>query len=227
MRMSGGEIIEAAGIAIGPNLAAWSLCEGLTLDGAGLADEMPREVLGLSPAFLMVRRADHLAMGGFWEHLWMYGDEPDYALRLARRGKAILCPGSRMRHWGGGASGGHQSPLRLYQSSRNRLLNAARHLPAGRLLAAVGLSAGFDALQVAQQRTPEARRAVLRGWRDGLLGMPAARRLSTRGERRANVALLSSLGDALRQQRSLGRLRVGGASDPGWGRFSTGGGQAS
>ncbi|MEA2199040.1 MAG: hypothetical protein QOJ25_3091 [Solirubrobacteraceae bacterium] len=227
LSMPGGALIESAGIAIAPNLAAWSLCEGLSPDDAGLSDESRREVVGLSPAFLMVRRVDHLEMGGFWERLWMYGDEPDYAFRLARHGKAVLCPGSRMRHWAGGASGGHQSPLRLYQSSRNRLLNAARHLPSGRMLEAIVLSAAFDALQLSQQRTYAACRAVIRGWRDGLLEMPAARRLSTRNERKANVAMLTSLRDALRQQRSLGRLRVSGTSDPGWGRVHTGDGSTS
>jgi N-acetylglucosaminyl-diphospho-decaprenol L-rhamnosyltransferase len=217
-----GELIEAAGIAIAPNMAAWSLCEGLSPEGAGLLDEQPREVVGLSPAFMMVRRAQHLELGGFWEQLWMYGDEPDYALRMARYGKAVLCPGSRMRHWGGGSSGAHQSPLRLYQSSRNRLLNSARHLPAGRALVAIAVSAGFDTLQVSQRRTLEASRAVLRGWRDGLLGMSGARRLSTRAERAANVPRLATLGDALRQQRELGRLRVGSPSDPGWGRVPAG-----
>src|SRR5690242_11892329 len=109
----------------------------------------------------------------------MYGDEPDYALRLAREGRTVLCPESRMLHLVGASTGAHQSPLRLYLSSRNRLLNIARHLPARRVMAAVALAAAFDVLQLAQQRNRRAMGAVGRGWLAGLRGVRAARALST------------------------------------------------
>lgn len=209
LKMQAGERIDSAGLAIAPNLAAWSMCENLTPEEAGLRHGEHREVVGVSPAFLMVRSLDHLRIGGFWEELWMYGDEPDYALRIGRLGKVLVCPEARMGHWVGGAAGAHQSPLRLYRSARNRLLNAARHLPLRQLVLAVALTFAFDTLQIAQQRRVDATSAVLRGWRDGLRGMPRARRLSTRGDRAENVRRLASLTEALRQQRSLGRLRLG------------------
>jgi hypothetical protein len=206
LKMREGEIIDSAGMAVAPNLAGWSLCENMTPQEAGLYHGERRVVMGVSPAFLMVRRVDHLAIGGFWEELWMYGDEPDYALRAARLGKAVICADSQMRHWVGGAAGAHQSPLRLYQSSRNRLLNIARHLPLIRAFWAIALAAAFDALQLLQQRHLQTTRAIVRGWYAGARGMRAARTLSTPTERATNVKQLTTLREAVRQQRALGRV---------------------
>jgi N-acetylglucosaminyl-diphospho-decaprenol L-rhamnosyltransferase len=205
LKLQEAERIDSAGIAIAPNLAAWSVSENLTPAQAGLDDEECREVVGVSPAFVMVRRSTHEAIGGFWETLWMYGDEPDYALRLARRGRIVLCPRARMRHLVGGSAGAHQSPLRLYQSSRNRLLNIARHLPARRVPGAVLLAGAFDLLQLLQQRNPQAVLALSRGWLSGLRGLRAARALSTAAEREANLHRLATLRQAIAQQRALGR----------------------
>jgi N-acetylglucosaminyl-diphospho-decaprenol L-rhamnosyltransferase len=204
----GHDVIDSAGLAIGPNFASWSLSEHLTPEQAGLRAGEPRDVVGLSPAFLMVRRVDHLRIGGFWEELWMYGDEPDYAIRVGRLGRAIVCPESRMRHHVGASAGSHQSPLRLYWSSRNRLLNAARHLPLPRFLLAVALSGGFDAVQLFQQRRSSAFIAVAQGWVAGIHGIRAARRLGTAAERRNAVTRLATLRQALAQQRALGRLTL-------------------
>jgi GT2 family glycosyltransferase len=208
LKMGPGEVIDSAGIAIAPNFAAWSLSENLTPVHAGLRNGQWREVVGVSPAFLMARRADHERIGGFWEELWMYGDEPDYAVRMRALGRALVCPEASMRHWVGASAGAHQSPLRLYQSARNRLLNSARHLPARRVVIAVALTIAFDTWQVLQQRRPEAARAVLRGWWAGLRGMPAARRLGTSAERAHAASHLATLREALIQQRALGRVSL-------------------
>jgi GT2 family glycosyltransferase len=156
----------------------------------------------------MVRRADHLRIGGFWEELWMYGDEADYAVRLAHLGRSLVCPESRMRHQVGASAGVHQSPLRLYWSSRNRLLGAARHLPLPRLVFAVALSVVFDGVQLLQQRQPIAGAAILKGWLAGLRGISAARRLSTPAERADAASRLASLRQAVAQQRLLGRVSL-------------------
>ncbi len=84
----GTHLIDSAGIAIAPNLAAWSLHENEDVEQAGLVGEATRDVVGVSPALLAVRAVDHACIGGFWETLWMYGDEPDYALRIRARGRA-------------------------------------------------------------------------------------------------------------------------------------------
>jgi GT2 family glycosyltransferase len=208
LKMGAEERIDSAGMAIAPNFAGWSMCENLTPEQAGLRVGEWREVVGVSPAFLMVRRADHLRIGGFWEDLWMYGDEPDYAVRVRALGRALVCPESRMRHWVGTAAGEHQSPLRLYWSARNRLLNAARHLPPRHLVVAVLLTLAFDTLQIIQQRRRAAAAAVLRGWLAGARGMPAARRLSTPAARAAAASCLATLPEAIAQQRALGRASL-------------------
>jgi GT2 family glycosyltransferase len=208
VQMETGLILQA-GMVIGPNLSSWGIDEGLTPAAAGLdGDGPPRSVACVSPEFLAVRRADHLRIGGFWEELWMYGDEPDYALRMATLGGAVICPAARMRHWVGASSGPYQSTTRLYWSSRNRLLNSARHLPPSRLLLAVALSLGMDLLQVLQRSDRAAAGAIAGGWRDGLRGMRPARRLSTPDERRADARRLAPVAAALRQQRALGRMSV-------------------
>ncbi len=79
---------------------------------------------------MMVRREDFLALGGFWETLFMYGEEADYCLRAP--GRVMLDPRSAIRHAHGHAAGPALSDIRLYWPSRNRLLNAARHLPGAR-----------------------------------------------------------------------------------------------
>lgn len=202
------DAIDSAGLAIAPNFACWSLSENLTPEQAGFHAAEHREVIGLSPAFLMVRRVDHLRIGGFWEELWMYGDEPDYAIRIGRLGRSVVCAESRMRHHVGASAGGHQSPLRLYWSSRNRLLNGARHLSFPRFAFAVLLSGGFDAVQLFQQRRSTACRAIGEGWLAGIRGVRAARRLSTRAERRDAATRLAGLREALVQQQSLGRISL-------------------
>jgi GT2 family glycosyltransferase len=207
-RPATGYAIDSAGLAIAPNFASWSLSEHLTPEQAGFCAGERRDVVGLSPAFLMVRRVDHLRIGGFWEELWMYGDEPDYAIRIGRLGRALVCAESRMGHHVGASAGSHQSPLRLYWSSRNRLLNGARHLSFPRFALAMVLSAGFDVVQLFQQRRSSAFVAVAEGWLAGLRGIRAARRLSTPAERRDAATRLASLREAVAQQQFLGRLSL-------------------
>jgi len=210
----GTDLIDSAGIAIAPNLAAWSLHENENVEQAGLVGEVMRDVVGVSPALLAVRAEDHAYIGGFWEKLWMYGDEPDYALRIRARGRAVVCTGSRMLHRVGAASGAMQSPLRLRCSARNKLLNIARHTPSSRVPFAMLLAVGFDVLQMMQTRNGPALRAILKGWREGLAGVGEARRTSTPAERARTAQYIEPLGEALKEQRRLGRLALDAGAEP-------------
>lgn len=195
-----GETLEAAGLEIAPNTATFGRLEGCARDAipAGAFD-----VPAVSGALMMARRDDFLALGGFYESIWMYGEEADYCLRVP--GRVVVEPRSAIRHEMGHAAGPRRSTLRLYWPSRNRLINAARHLPPGPLVVSVVASAAFDLHTLAQVRSGEAARAVARGWRDGLRAMPRERRARTRAERRRAAAQLVSLREAVRQQRRLGR----------------------
>jgi N-acetylglucosaminyl-diphospho-decaprenol L-rhamnosyltransferase len=196
-----GATVEAAGLEIAPNMATWGRLEGTqraTLPAG------PFDVPAASGALMMVRRDEFLALGGFYEPIFMYGEEADYCLRAG--GRIVVDPGSALRHEVGHAAGPPRSPLRLYYGSRNRLVNAARHLPAPRLLESIAASAAFDALTLAQLRDRAAVAAVARGWRDGLRSLRRERAAVPPATRRSAARKLGSLRDAVSQQRRLGRV---------------------
>jgi GT2 family glycosyltransferase len=196
-----GETLEAAGLEIAPNTATYGRLDG---EPRAVAGEEPFDVSAASGALMLVRRDDFLALGGFYEPLFMYGEEADYCLRIP--GRVMLDPRSAIRHEQGHASGPLRSATRLYWPSRNRLLVAARHLPGPQLAESVAASAAFDLHTLTQARSREAADAIRRGWRDGLRGMRAERGARTPAQRRAAARKLVSFGDAVREQRRLGRL---------------------
>jgi N-acetylglucosaminyl-diphospho-decaprenol L-rhamnosyltransferase len=193
--------IEAAGLEIAPNTAAFAR-QGLMPRSA--APSAPLDVAAATGALMMVRRSDFLALGGFYEPIFMYGEETDYCLRVP--GRIVFHPGSAIRHEHGHAAGPPRSPIRLYWGSRNRLVNAARHLPAGSLAKSVLASAAFDVLTLLQQRNGVALRAVTRGWWDGVRAMPGERGARPAEERRHAARRLVSLRTAITEQRRLGRM---------------------
>jgi GT2 family glycosyltransferase len=196
-----GSTIEAAGLEIAPNGATFGRCEGQPRTNAPRG---PVDVVAASGALMMVRRDDFLALGGFYEPIFMYGEEADYFLRSPAR--VVLDPRSAIRHSHGAAAGPPRSEIRLYWGSRNRLVNAARHLPARPLVAALAASAGFDALTLLQLRDPRAARAIARGWRDGLVAFRRERSARTPAQRREAASRLVSFSVAITQQHRLGRL---------------------
>jgi GT2 family glycosyltransferase len=196
-----GHAIEAAGLEVAPNMATFGRAEGRP---RGDAPREPVDVTAASGALMMMRREEFLGLGGFYEPIWMYGEEADLALRVP--GRVVLHPGSAIRHGHGAAAGPPRSRTRLYWGSRNRLLNAGRHLPGLPLARAVVSSAAFDVLTLAQLRRRDAVGAVLSGWRDGLRLLRSERRARSHGERRQAALRVASLRAAVAQQRRLGRL---------------------
>ena len=197
-----GETLESVGLGLAPNTAAYGRQWGMPRSSA---PQEPIEVPAASGSLMMVRRSDFLALNGFYEPIFMYGEEADYCLRAP--GKIVLHPGSAARHESGHASGPHQSPLRIYWSSRNRLLNAARHLSTPALVASVLASGAFDAMTLAQARSRPALKAISKGWWDGLRLMPRERRTRSPQERRDATRQLASFSEALAEQRRFGRAR--------------------
>ena len=198
---AGGETIEAAGLEIAPNTATYGRLEGAP---RAAAPDAPVEVAAASGALMMVRRDEFLALGGFYEPLFMYGEEADYCLRAP--GRVLLHPGAAIRHDMGHAAGPARSLTRLYHPSRNRLVNAARHLPPLAMWRAVAASAAFDLLTLAQVRRADAARAVARGWAEGLRAMPRERAARAPADRRSAGRRLVSLRTAVAEQRRLGRV---------------------
>ena len=196
-----GQTIEAAGLEIAPNTATYGRLEGAPRASAPAA---PVTVAAASGALMMVRREEFLGIGGFYEPLFMYGEEADFCLRA--RGRVVLHPGSAIRHEMGHAAGPHSSLLRLYLPARNRLIHAARHLPAAAMGWAVATSAAFDLVLLAQLRRREAARVLARGWLEGLQAMPRERGARGADERERAAARIVSLRQAVAQQRRLGRV---------------------
>jgi GT2 family glycosyltransferase len=196
-----GSTLEAAGLEIAPNMATYGRLQDLPRSAAP-AD--PVEVTAASGALMMVRRDEFLELGGFYEPFFMYGEEADYCLKVP--GRVVLEPASAVRHDQGSASGPLRSPFRLYWHSRNRLLNAGRQLPAATAARSVLASAAFDLLTLSQTRNRAAVGAVARGWRDGLRGFARERDARSDRHRRRAATRLVSLGDAVREQRRLGRV---------------------
>ena len=196
-----GATIEAAGLEIAPNTATYGRMEGAP---RAQVPAGPAEVAAASGALMMVRRDEFVALGGFYEPLFMYGEEADYCLRAD--GRVVLHPGSALRHDMGVAAGGARSTLRLYHPSRNRLVNAARHLPPLAMARAVAASAAFDLLTLAQVRRLDAAKVVAHGWAEGLRAMPRERAARRPDQRRTAAARLVPLREAVAQQRRLGRV---------------------
>jgi N-acetylglucosaminyl-diphospho-decaprenol L-rhamnosyltransferase len=193
--------LEAAGLEIAPNLATYGRLEGET---RSTAPDEPFDVTAASGALMMVQRDEFLALGGFYEPLFMYGEEADYCLRVP--GRIVVHPASAVRHRQGHASGALHSSTRLYWPSRNRLMLAARHLSLPLLVKSVGASAAFDLVTLAQVRRREAASAVARGWLDGLRALRTERHARSPAERHAVATRLVSFREALHQQRRLGRV---------------------
>jgi N-acetylglucosaminyl-diphospho-decaprenol L-rhamnosyltransferase len=200
---SDGEVIQAAGLAIGPNTAVVGRLDALPRSAA---PDAPLDVPAATGALMMVRRDEFLALGGFYEPFFMYGEEADYCLRVP--GRIVLHPGSAMRHEYGHASGPQRSGTRLYWGSRNRLINAARHLPPVSLVKSVASSFGFDLLTLGQLRNRAAASAIARGWLDGARSMRGERAARSPEERRRATRRLMSLREAIAEQHRLGRISL-------------------
>jgi GT2 family glycosyltransferase len=196
-----GTLVEALGLAIAPNLATYGLCEGVPRERIAAS---PIDVAAVSGALMMVRRGEFLAAGGFYEPIWMYGEEADLAMRMP--GRIVVDPRSAIRHEIGHAAGPPGSVTRVYWPSRNRLINAARHVRGRKLAGAVISSAAFDLALIAAQRDWATVRAVFGGWRDGLRAMPRELQAVRSRDWTGTPRQIVSVRAALVERRRLARL---------------------
>jgi GT2 family glycosyltransferase len=130
-------------------------------------DDRLREVGRATGAAMAVSRDAIRAAGLLDGRLFLYVEDTDWCLRIRATGAAIVfVPRARVRHHGGSSGGGRASPNALYYHARNTLAVAERHrpLPRGARALRRGVVVGTHLLQA--RRDPEARRAVLAGWRD-------------------------------------------------------------
>jgi len=89
-----------------------------------------REVDGVSGCAMLVRRAVFERVGLFFEDYFFGFEDLDLCLRARTAGFATACVGSAVVLHEGSASMGRSSPQRVYYTTRNHLLLAARISPA-------------------------------------------------------------------------------------------------
>ncbi|MDH6471090.1 N-acetylglucosaminyl-diphospho-decaprenol L-rhamnosyltransferase [Micromonospora sp. H404/HB375] len=132
--------------------------------------------------------------GGFYEHLFAWGEDADLALRLHASGVRTRALDLMLPHAGGHSVDGDDrlQGFRAFLLARNRLLVAARTLTWPLLLVALPVLALAHVALAARRARQGLLRPFLRGVGHGLRQGPAARRQWT-GKRFGFATLLSYL----------------------------------
>jgi GT2 family glycosyltransferase len=162
------------------------------IDGPAL--RRPAEVFGGSGASLLLTRELLDDVGGFDPSLFMYYEDLDLAWRARLRGwRFLYAPDSVVYHACGGSTG-PDSPLRLGQVERNRVLTSVRNGPAllavwvavGMLLRMGRLLGRYVAGKSAVRPTAAHLRAMMAAVASVVVRLPVAlvERYRTRVERR-------------------------------------------
>jgi len=140
----------------------------------GLEADLVRE--WVSGACLVASRQLWELSGGFDEEYFMYWEDVDLSLRVARLGgRSVVVADARAVHDESGTQRreGHRSALFYYFNTRNRLLFAVKHLPRNQQRTWVGQSSRNVLRMVRPEKLGLLRppwrpvRALLRGERDG------------------------------------------------------------
>lgn len=87
------------------------------------------EIPVLSGAALFVRRADFEYVDGFDPNIFLYHEDDDLALRLAKRGKLVFVRASEVIHQGGRSSArtSEVATLKAWHMGRSRVYAARKH----------------------------------------------------------------------------------------------------
>jgi len=97
---------------------------------AGLQPLRPREIFSPCAAAALYRRDAVLAVGGFDEDFFCYGEDIDLGFRLRLAGwKSMLVPDAVVRHLGSSSSGGQRSDFATYHGHRNMVWVYVKNMP--------------------------------------------------------------------------------------------------
>ncbi len=100
-------------------------------------------------AALLIRQAAWRELGGFDPAYHAYLEDVDLCWRAWLRGHQVhYVPEAVAFHAYGASGGGRLSSFRIQWMQRNRLANMVKHLQAGSLLPALGVSLAYDAYRV-------------------------------------------------------------------------------
>jgi GT2 family glycosyltransferase len=99
--------------------------------GRDPGDTAEGEVFSPCGAAMMIDRALFLALGGFDEQFFCYGEDVDLGYRLQLTGEpTIVAPRAVIRHVGSATSGGRKSEFAVFHGTRNRFWVVAKDTPA-------------------------------------------------------------------------------------------------
>jgi N-acetylglucosaminyl-diphospho-decaprenol L-rhamnosyltransferase len=150
----------------------------------------PGEIFSPCAAAALYRTAAFREVGGFDERFFCYCEDVDLGFRLRLRGgRAMHVPDAIVHHIHGASSGGAQSDFAHYHSARNRVWVFVKNMPGPLLWLLAPGHLGLNLLFLATTLRHRHRRAIWRGVRDAVTGLPqtiesrrhaqATRRVST------------------------------------------------
>src|SRR5436190_5181416 len=153
------------------------------------------EVFSPCGAAMMIERALFLALGGFDEAFFCYGEDVDLGYRLQLAGEpTVLVPDAVIGHVGSASSGGRKSEFAVFHGTRNRFWVLFKNTPWPLLPLVVPLHlAALVLIYLKKDNRPHIR-LILRAVRAALAGAPAmfrARRDIQRG-RRASIGQIAA-----------------------------------
>jgi GT2 family glycosyltransferase len=169
--------LDGAGDAYHVSGMAWRREHGRPASVAGRAEQ---EVFSPCAAAALYRRDAFLGVGGFEERFFCYYEDNDLSFRLRLAGHRCLYVPDAVVHHVGSAIAGADSEFTVYHSQRNLIWTYVRNMPAPLLWLYLPQHLLVNVLGLAWYVSIGRGRAVLRGQRDALLGLPRALR-----ERRA------------------------------------------
>ena len=146
-------------------------------------------------AAALYRRETFLALGGFDERFFCYGEDVDLGFRLRLSGgRAVQLAKACVRHDGSGVTG-RRSDFTVYHGNRNRIWLLYKNTPPALYAALIPLRMLGEALLAAKAVVSGVAGAHFRGLRDGYGGRAAFRddRAKIAGARRLSVVAVAKL----------------------------------
>src|SRR5581483_4359413 len=163
------DVLMYAGGEVWLALGYWGRQAGFGKRDDGSFDTL-RDTGRATGAAMAVSRAAIERAGLLDDSLFLYGEDAEWCIRIAKAGFAIVfVPDAKAWHVGSAGTGGLKSPTSLYYDTRNLIAVAERHrpLPRGARALRRAVVVGAHLLLV---RNLAGLRAVLAGWRDARRG---------------------------------------------------------
>jgi len=151
------------------------------------------EILSPCAAAALYHRDALLAVGGFDEDFFCYGEDVDLAFRLRLAGHpSIQLANAVVRHIGGGSGGGRGTFAR-YHGARNRLWVFVKNMPPALFWPMMPVHLLVNLVMAVPAAINGELGAFARGLRDGVIGLPKALRKRRVIQRRRRGGVLAVL----------------------------------